>query len=96
MWVQVELPALSGVNRILLDSGGSSRDYPRGYKVEASVDGKNWSKPLAKGSGQNPVTDIIFPTTKAKYLKITQTGLAPGLFWSIHEMQIYGKAAPKL
>jgi len=96
MWVQVELPALSGVNRILLDSGGSSRDYPRGYKVEASVDGKKWSKPLAKGSGRNPVTDIIFPTTKVKYLKITQTGLAPGLFWSIHEMQIYGKAAQKL
>ena len=92
MWFQVELPEVSTVNRILLDSAGSSRDYPRGYEVQASLDGKTWTKPISKGAGRNPVSDIIFPTTQAKYLKITQTGSAPSLYWSIHEMQIYGKA----
>ena len=96
MWVQVELPVVSGVNRILLDSRGSARDYPRGYQIQSSVDGKKWSKPLAKGAGQHPVTDIIFPTTKAKYLKIIQTGAVGSLYWSIHEMQIFGKPTPKL
>ena len=92
MWVKVELPSVCKVNRIQLDSQGSSRDYPRGYQVESSVDGKKWSEPLAIGVGKHPITDISFPTTQAKYLKITQTGRVNGLFWSIHEMQIFGKA----
>jgi len=79
------------VNRIQLDSQGSSRDYPRGYQVQSFVDGKKWSDSLAIGVGKHPVTDIIFPTTEAKYLKITQTSRVSGLYWSIHEMQIYGK-----
>jgi mono/diheme cytochrome c family protein len=91
MWVKVELPSVCKVNRIQLDSQGSSRDYPRGYQVESSVDGKKWSEPLAIGVGKHPITDISFPTTQAKYLKITQTGRVNGLFWSIHEMQIFGK-----
>ena len=91
MWFQVELPETSTVNRILLDSAGSSRDYPRGYEVQASLDGKKWSSPISKGAGRHPLTDIIFPLTQAKYLKIMQTGSAPSLYWSIHEMQIYGK-----
>ena len=33
MWVQVEFPEVSRINRIVLDSAGSSRDYPRGYEV---------------------------------------------------------------
>ena len=91
MWVQVELPSVSKVNRILLDSRNSTRDYPRGYQVESSVDGKKWSKPFAVGVGKHPVTDISFPTTEAKFLKITQTSKVSGLYWSIHEMQIFGK-----
>ena len=91
MWVQVELPSVSKVNRILLDSRNSTRDYPRGYQVESSVDGKKWSKPFAVGVGKHPVTDISFPTTEAKFLKITQTSKISGLYWSIHEMQIFGK-----
>lgn len=95
MWVQVELPTVSKVNRIQLDSKNSTRDYPRGYQVESSVDGKKWSEPLAIGVGKHPVTDISFPTTEAKYLKITQTGRVSGLYWSIHEMQIFGKPVPR-
>ena len=91
MWVQVELPSVSKINRIQLDSKSSSRDYPRGYQLESSIDGEKWSEPLATGLGKHPMTDISFPTTEAKFLKITQTGKVSGLYWSIHEMQIFGK-----
>ena len=91
MWVQVELPFVSKVNRIQLDSRNSTRDYPRGYQVESSVDGKKWSETLASGVGKHPITDISFPTTEARFLKITQTSRVSGLYWSIHEMQIFGK-----
>lgn len=91
MWVQVELPKVSELTQITLDAGNSTRDYPRGYEVVSSLDGKTWSKPIAKGSGKDPVTRIKFPTTKARFIKITQTGRVNGLFWSIHEMSINGK-----
>ena len=95
MWVQVELPLVSKINRIQLDSKSSARDYPRGYQVESSVDGKKWSEPLAIGLGKHPMTDISFAATEAKFLKITQTGRVNGLYWSIHEMQIFGKPVPR-
>ena len=91
MWVQVELPKLSKINRVLLNSATSSRDYPREYQVQSSTNGKDWSETLAEGEGKHPITDISFPTIDAKFLKITQTGKANGLYWSIHELEIYGK-----
>jgi mono/diheme cytochrome c family protein len=91
MWVQIELPKTAEVSQITLDAGNSTRDYPRGYKVEASLDGKNWSKPLAQGDGATSVTKIPFSTTKARFLRITQTKRASGLYWSIHDLKINGR-----
>jgi len=90
-WFQIELPKVSKIGEIALDSRGSSGDFPRRYEVVVSLDGKNWSEPVAKGAGANPVTTIGLPLTEAKFLRITQTGAAGGLYWSIHEVQIKGK-----
>jgi mono/diheme cytochrome c family protein len=92
MWFQVELPETSRLRGIKLDAGNSPNDYPRGYRVEVSMDGKQWNSPVAEGKGNGPLTEIDLPPTEAKFLRITQTGKAPGLFWSIHEMQILGEA----
>jgi mono/diheme cytochrome c family protein/glucose/arabinose dehydrogenase len=91
MWVQVELPEISELTQITLDAGTSTGDYPRGYEVVASVDGKTWSKAIARGDGKSAVTRIKFQATKAKFLKITQTKRHSGLYWSIHEMSLNGK-----
>jgi hypothetical protein len=90
-WFQVELPKVSKVSEITLDTRGSDRDYPRGYEVTVSLDGKAWSKPLTKGAGTEPLTVIGLPLPEAKFIRITQTGAVNGLFWSIHELQIKGK-----
>ncbi|MBI1374908.1 MAG: hypothetical protein GC159_19495 [Phycisphaera sp.] len=94
MWFQIEFPQVSSVNRILLDCAASNKDYPRGYEVRVSLDGKTWSDPVATGAGKSPVTDITFPNVDARYVKITETGKVNGKFWSIHELEIYGKAVP--
>jgi len=91
MWVQIELPKVSRVNQIILDAGKSTRDYPRGYEVRASVDGRSWSKPIASGEGDGPVTSIEFAPTDARFLKITQTGSVRGLYWSIHALELFGR-----
>ena len=87
-WFQIELPAETEVAGVRLDAAKSGNDFPRGYKVELSSDGTTWSKPVAEGKGSGPITDIPFAPVKAKFIRITQTGSAPGKFWSIHELGV--------
>jgi len=89
MWVQIELAKLTRIARIKLDTTGSNNDYPRGYKVEFSSDGKSW-KSVSSGKGESAVTDIHFRATPAKFIRITQTGKNKGLYWSIHELNLFG------
>lgn len=90
MWVQVELPVKTKLSGVVLDAGSSTNDFPRGYTVQVSDDGKSWSKPIAKGQGKSALLEIKFPTVEAKFLRITQTG-AHKLYWSIHELRLMGK-----
>ncbi len=92
MWLQIELPAATEISGILLDSAKSANDYPRGYTVQLSTDGKAWSPPVAIGKGSGPVTQIEFAPATAKFIRINQTGSVNGLFWSIHELQIYASS----
>lgn len=88
MWFQIELPEPATVSGLYLDTTSSPRDYPRGYKVQISDDGNNWGKSIATGHGNARTTEISFAPVKTKFLRITQTGKAPGLYWSIHELQL--------
>ena len=38
-----------------------------------------------------PVTNIAVTPKKARFVRIRLTAGVGGLYWSIHEMQIYGK-----
>ena len=87
MWFQIELPQEATVAGVELDSTPSPRDYPRGYKAELSTDGQKWTE-VAKGKGNDAITEIEFPAAKAKFIRLTQTGAVDGLFWSIHELQV--------
>ena len=92
----LDMGALQQVARIVLDSTKSPNDYPRGYTVAASVDGRTWQT-VAQATAaevataqQNGVLTITFPATAARYLRITNRGAAAGLFWSVHELSVYG------
>lgn len=88
MWFEVELPKETTIAGLLLDTTGSGNDYPRGYDVQLSNDGKTWGNPIVSGKGTSAVTEIQFPPTKTRFIRITQTGSAKGNFWSIHELDI--------
>jgi mono/diheme cytochrome c family protein len=88
MWFQIELPRETAIAGLVLDSSGSANDYPRGYTVELSGDGKTWNPPVVTAKGARAVTEIEFPTAKTRYIRITQTGEVKGLFWSIHELDV--------
>jgi len=74
--------------------------YPRGHKVEVSMDGKTWSTvaegpgPAARPAGQTTV--IRFDPVRAKFVKITQTATAePPVNWAIQRLRLYEVAGDK-
>ena len=70
--------------------------YPRGYSLQVSTDGTNWSKPVAEGKGDGAHTTITFAPTRAKFVRITQTETsAEPAAWSIRNLRIYEAPAAK-
>jgi len=93
MWFTIDMQKPYQLSSILLDTTNSSRDYPRGYSINISDDGENWSEPILTGKANSAMTDLALPKeTVARHVRIEQTG-SHGLFWSIHELQVYGKPA---
>jgi len=94
MWFAINMLKSYNLNSILLDTQQSKGDYPRGYAVSISDDGKTWSSPIVEGKATTAITEIRFPKgVSAQFVKIEQTG-EHGLFWSIHELKVYGKPGP--
>jgi hypothetical protein len=94
MWVQIELPEETNICGVDLDDSPSKLDYPRGYKVELSADGKDWGQPVASGHSTAAHNQILFPAANAKLIRITQTGSDPTYFWSIYELQVLRNLTP--
>ena len=89
-WFQVDMSSVNVFNKVVLNAANSPNDYPRGYQVLVSNDGVNWSGPIASGAGNSSVTTITFTNVAARYIRIVQTGSVSGLFWSIHEFNVFG------
>ncbi len=91
MWFGIELPEPAKIVALTLDTRGSNMDYPRGYTVHVSDDGKGWSDPVGRGTGIDPVTKIEVSIPKAtRHIRIRQTGSSPNKYWSIHDLTISG------
>ncbi|NQX67669.1 discoidin domain-containing protein [Paenibacillus alba] len=88
-YFQVDLKEPYQISRIELQSEGSPNDYPRKYEVFTSMDGMNWTSPIASGTGSSNMT-IAFEARNARFVKIVQTSKA-GNYWSIYNLQVFGK-----
>ena len=93
-WYRLNLGSAQTFSKIVLDSAGSPNDYPRGYTVEVSSNGTNWTLVTTTGSTAAGVTTINFATQTANYIRVTQTGSAAGNWWSIHEFYVYAPLPP--
>ncbi|MGY8768681.1 MAG: DUF7133 domain-containing protein [Pirellulales bacterium] len=94
MWFAIEMPEPTRVLSLTLDTRGSNDDYPRGYLVHISNDGKNWGDPVAQGQGSQPIEVIELNSTEpTSHIRITQTGSSPNKYWSIHELSLKGLPA---
>jgi len=104
-WFQVDMGRIETVCKIRFDLDDHIADYPRGYKIEISTDGKLWKKALEMGDmggnlfweGFHPRLLVkgdfftaAFPPAEARYVKMTLTASAPRYDWTIAELQIFG------
>jgi hypothetical protein len=91
-WFQVDLGRKRFFRRLVLDSSGWAKDYPRGYAVYLSNTGTDWENqaPVASGSGNGPVTMITLTRpVMARFVRIVQIGTDRECWWSIHEFNLY-------
>jgi mono/diheme cytochrome c family protein len=101
MWFQFELPEPVTLAEIHFSVGGGAparaggpppapMAFPRGYKVQVSMDGTAWSAPVAEGRGTGPAMQIVFAPVRAKFVRITQTAEdATAPTWNMQQMQLY-------
>ncbi|MEP6671081.1 MAG: PVC-type heme-binding CxxCH protein [Chthoniobacter sp.] len=89
MWVTIELPAEETINGLRLNFSEHGSFLARNLRVETSPDGHAWSKPVYNGGAVTGLTEIAFGPTKAKFVKLTQTGSGDKKTpWNIHELDI--------
>jgi len=105
MYFELDLGKAKEISRIILDLNGSPDDYPRGYILSSSLDGKNWQDIIVSNinwgdihwGDLHPVMnvdkakfEICFEPHLARFIKIDQTGSHDVYWWSIHEIKLYG------
>jgi hypothetical protein len=86
-WFQVELPQEQSLMGVRMEVPQRSKLAAKQVKVELSSDGQHWMTVVGKASGGVPNTDLNFPTTKARFVRITQLGTSSDP-WAIHELQL--------
>jgi glucosylceramidase len=84
----VDLGRWETVRRVVLDTGPDSGDFPRGYTLSVSRDGQDWDD-VASGAGSGQLTRIDIRPTRARWLRVTQTGSAPQ-WWTVADLRVYG------
>ena len=66
---------------------------PVAYKVEVSLNASTWTT-VAEGKGESDTTNITLKPTRAKFIRITQTGDAPNApGWNMERFRLYGPPA---
>jgi aryl-phospho-beta-D-glucosidase BglC (GH1 family) len=87
-WYRIDMGSNKTVAMVILQTpSGSKWDYPRGFTVETSTNGTSWST-AATGIAYGWKRPISVTPVTARYIRITQTGVAPQ-WWSIDEVTVY-------
>ena len=80
------------INQVVLDTSASSNDYPRGYELQASTNGLNFTTIASGQPSASGVTTINFSDRNVGILRIVQTGSDNRFWWSIHEVNVFSGA----
>jgi glucosylceramidase len=88
-YLQVDFGKAEPVRQVVLDTGVSTGDFPRGYAVTVSTDGVHWSTAVASGQGSGQLTTVDLSRGLVRYVRVTLTTAAPGSWWSVADVRAY-------
>jgi glucosylceramidase len=88
-YLQVDFGKVIPARQIVLDTGASTGDYPRGYTVQISTNGTGWNTVLSGGLGTGQFTTIDLPGRAIQYVRITLTTADPNDWWSVADVRAY-------
>jgi mono/diheme cytochrome c family protein len=87
-WFQVELPEMVQVSGLRLVNAQATDEFPRSCEIRLSANGGDWGAPVARGHGTTGITEITFPPTSAKFIRVTNQMYHRKTPWSIDEVEV--------
>lgn len=97
MYYGVDLGATHTLTRIVWDDSPAPGDLPRGVDIQTSQDGTTYTTVLSLTSAQVSsmsnagVLTIPLNSVTTRYLKMVDTGSAPGNYLSLYELYLFGQ-----
>ncbi|HKP86864.1 MAG TPA: discoidin domain-containing protein [Blastocatellia bacterium] len=89
-WVQVDLGGSYTVSRVVQVHEPDERDFPGRYRIEVSLDGKQWQK-VFEGDGERSRSGVSFNPVRARFIRITAIANHDlQHFWSIYNLRVLG------
>jgi hypothetical protein len=89
-WIRIDLNATYTINRVVLRWEAA---YARGYRVEISVDGTNWTQIYATAAGDGGTDDLTGLSGTGRFLRIYGTARATQWGYSLWEIEAYGSGS---
>jgi glucosylceramidase len=91
-YLQVDFGTTIDARRVVIDTGTSTGDYPRGYTITTSTDGMNWTTAVASGQGTGQFTAVGLSGAPIRFMRITLTA-SSGSWWSVADVRAYAAGA---
>lgn len=106
--VTVDMGAVRNVGRLRIELGAWPTDFPRGYRIRTSIDGRTWSVATERGplnwnlfwrelhpvfiSQKGDYLTLPFPAVEARHVELELTGTSRRFDWSIGELRLFSPA----
>jgi len=89
-WFIVNFGARRTWSQVTMDSGTSTNDYARGYRIDWSQDGRTWTT-ATTGTGTGPfIAKKLTSSINSQYVRISLTSTLPnGSWWSLYQLNVY-------
>lgn len=87
MWLEFDLAMSRQISGLTLESRYSPHEYPRGYIIRLSEDGRQWTEVARQPTNTGEVT-VDFPPQSARYIQIEQTGQSSRWWWAVHGLRL--------
>jgi hypothetical protein len=97
MYYGLDLGASRTLTRIVWDDSPAPGDLPRGLDIQTSADGGTYTTALSLTAAQVTsmtnagVLTIPLNSVTTRYLKLVDTGSAPGNYMSLYELYLFGQ-----